>query len=169
VIRSFVFLAILSLVLCGTATAKDASALNGEMSPLQYLIGNWGCSVVVMTGPNTTATQQGNLTFALAPDNTLSQTIYSPPYAANAFIGYVAQIKQYFLASTDNGGGSSTEMATMGSGHTIVFTGSGFFQGKTVSLRDTEEKISDTQIHSISEMQMNGKWVTAANATCTKR
>ncbi len=40
---------------------------------------------------------------------------------------------------------------------------------QTAPSRETDEKLSDTKIHHVGEVNIGGNWTKVADATCTKR
>jgi len=145
-----------------------AQPLTGDMAGTQYLVGSWDCSVRVMPPTGGSRQENATLTFAVVPGNALSQTIVSPVFSSVGFLGYDTQLKKFFSNTVDNVGGASMQTADSGSpGHT-VFTGTSTQGGQTAPSRDTDDKISDTQIHSLTEINLGGTWTKVADASCTK-
>lgn len=152
------------------AAPASAQTLTGEMVKLQYLVGTWNCSVTAMVPPGGTKQESGTLTFAPAPGNALSQMINTPTFSAVGFIGYDAQTKKFFQNTVNSMGGVGSQSADSGSaGHTVVFSGTATEGGQIAQSRDTDVKVSDTQISSVTEVNIGGNWTKVAEATCTKR
>ena len=155
--------------LISPAAPVFAQTLTGEMAATQYLVGTWDCSVTQMLP--TGGSQQGNATllFAAGPGNTLSQTFSSTVFSSVGLIGYSSQSRKYFSNSVDNMGGITTQTADQQQGARIIFSGTTTGMGRTFQSRDTDDKISDTKIHSLSEINIGGHWTKVAEGSCMKR
>ena len=159
--------AFLAIALCSTPAL--AQTLTGDMASLQYLAGTWDCAVTATMPTGQSQQQNATLTMAVAPGNVLSQTISSPTFTLNGFFGYNAQLNKFFSNSVDNMGGVSTQTTVRGTpGHT-VWTGTSGQGGQTAPSRDTDDRISDTKIHHVGEINIGGNWTKVVDATCTKR
>ncbi len=77
--------------------AASAQALTGEMAPLQYLVGTWDCSVDAMQPSGAMRHDNGTLSVAVAPGNTLSQTITSPMFSIVGLYGLQHPTQQIFF------------------------------------------------------------------------
>ena len=160
-------LALFALVFACSAPAF-AQTLTGEMASLQYLAGTWDCSVSAMMPNGSTQQQNATLTMAVGNGNVLSQTITSPMFMLSGFFGYNPQLSKFYSNTVDNMGGISAQTAAHGTpGHT-VWTGTSGLGGQMMPSRDTDDKISDTQIHHVGEINMGGNWTKVVDATCTK-
>jgi len=160
--------AFLTLIFTSAAPAF-AQTLTGEMASSQYLAGTWDCSVTAMMPTGGSQQQSATLTMAAATGNVLSQTITSPTFMLSGFFGYNTQLGKFYSNTIDNMGGFSTQTATRGGtpGHT-VWTGTSGQGGPTVPSRSTDDKISDTKIHHVGEVNLGGTWTKVVDATCTK-
>jgi len=166
-VKTLGILALLALVLTGTAPAS-AQTLTGEMASLQYLAGTWDCSVTATMPSGTNQQENATLTMAAATGNVLSQTITSPMFMLSGFFGYNAQLAKFYSNTVDNMGGVSTQTAARGApGHT-VWTGTSAQGGQTVPSRSTDDKLGDTKIHHVGEVNLGGTWTKVVDATCTK-
>ena len=146
-----------------------AQSLTGDMATTQYLVGTWDCSVTEMQMTGGTRQENATLTFAIVPGNALSQMINSPTFSSVGFIGFNTQTSQFFSNTVNSMGGISTQTATRpGSPVRIVFTGTATQGGQSAPTRDTNDKISDTRIHGITEINVGGRWTKVADASCTK-
>jgi hypothetical protein len=158
--------ALCALALSWSAPAIAQDTLSGEMARSAYLVGTWDCAV---NETMMNKQENGTITWAIAPGNALSQTIVTPSFSSLGYIGYNAQTGKFFENTVTNMGGFSTQAADRGTpGHTI-FTGMASQNGQTAPNRDTDDRISDTKIHAVSEVNIGGKWTKVAEVTCNKR
>jgi len=151
------------------SASADSSMGSASMSGLpknhQYLIGDWSCDahIAAMQG-QPAMTTHGTMTIALGPTMTIHSHVAAKDYASDSYQGYNAKTKTHWLNSTDSQGASTVETSMDG----MVFTGTTWQGGTSTPTRDTQTKISDTKIHDLTELKMNGKWTTLADVTCTK-
>ena len=89
------------------------------------------------------------------------------PFTVRGVMGYDPQTKKLVMGSADNMGGYSSAGSDGWSGDTLVWVGPWHMGTQTVTGRDTFVKKSATEMTHKAEIEMDGKWMTLAQETCT--
>jgi hypothetical protein len=141
------------------------TALTGSMSAMQFLIGSWTCTVKIaaMHG-QPAATDHGVITYSVVPGNAIHSHVTASDYAEDYYNGYVDQAKIYWMNAIDAYGTVSTETSADGK----LFTGSSTSGGTTSNIRDTFSHPTSDTIRDVQEVQSNGAWQSATDASCTR-
>jgi hypothetical protein len=139
--------------------------LTGNMSAMQYLIGSWTCTVKIaaMHG-QPAATDHGVATYSVVPGNAIHSHVTASDYASDNYSGYVDQAKIYWMNAIDAYGTVSNETSTDGK----VFSGWSTSEGTKSNIRDTFSHPTADATRDLQEVQTNGKWQTATDASCTR-
>jgi hypothetical protein len=141
------------------------TALTGNMSAMQFLIGSWTCTVKVaaMHG-QPAATDHGVVTYSVVPGNAIHSHVTANDYASDYYSGYVDPAKIFWMNAIDAYGTVSSETSTDGK----VFSGSSTSGGTKSNIRDTFSHPTPDATRDLQEVQTNGAWQTATDASCTR-
>ena len=141
------------------------TALTGNMSSMQFLIGTWSCTVKVAASQDQPATtDQGVVTYAVVPGNAIHSHVTASDYSSDYYSGYVDKAKIYWMNTIDAYGTVSSETSTDGK----IFTGSSTGGGTKSKIRDTFTHPTPTTTRDVQEVESNGAWQTATDASCTR-
>ncbi len=141
------------------------SALTGNMSAMQFLIGTWSCTVKLAASQDQPArSEQGVVTYTMVPGNAIHSHVSASDYASDYYTGYVDEAKIYWINTIDAYGSVSSETSTDGK----VFTGSNTGGGTTSKIRDTFTHPTPDTTRDLQEVESNGAWQTATDASCTR-
>jgi hypothetical protein len=146
-------------------TPSGQTALTGNMAAMQFLVGSWDCTVKVaaMQGQPAT-TDHGVVAYTVVPGNAIHSHVAASDYASDNYSGYVDSSKSYWMSTIDAFGDVSSETSTDGK----VFSGSSTGGGRTSQIRDTLSHPMSNTIRDVQEVQSNGTWQTATDASCTR-
>jgi hypothetical protein len=141
------------------------TALAGNMAAMQFLVGSWSCTVKLAAMQGQPArTDHGTVTYAVVPGNALHSHVTANDYASDNFTGYVDEAKLYWMNTIDAYGTVSSETSTDGK----VFTGTSTGGGTKSKIRDTFTHPTPDTTRDVQEVQSNGAWQTATDASCTR-
>jgi uncharacterized protein DUF1579 len=134
-----------------------------ELQQLNWLLGTWDVQSTVFA---TAAAPESNLGGTTVVTRVLGDTwlqfadeIFGKEQDLG-FITYNVVTRKWIAAQVDASGNSVTTTSPGWSGNKIVFTGRALIVGEEAMLRQTLEKISDTQYMILNEERLpNGKWV----------
>ncbi len=149
------------------APAQTTSTLTDEMASFQYLIGTWDCAYTLII-PGGTRQENGTATFGYAPPNSLAVRIALRDVDQAAYIHFEPRTNKYAMSVTDSLGDIVLETADRSTPGHLVFIASGGSPPSEL-LRNTNDKISATQFHALSETKSGDTWTKTSEATCTKR
>ncbi len=137
-----------------SASADNTTSM-GSMTAMpkshQYLLGVWQCTVhLAAMGGEPATTDHGTLTISMAPGNTIHWHVGASDYMSSSYEGYDVRSKTHWLNTVDTTGVVTAETSKDG----MVYTGTSLEGGKSTPTRDTQTKISDTEIRDITEIQV---------------
>ena len=89
------------------------------------------------------------------------------PFTVRGVMGYDPQTKKLVMGSADDMGGYSSSGSDGWNGDALVWVGPWHMGSQTVTGRDTFTKKSATEMTHRAEIEMDGKWVTLGQETCT--
>lgn len=158
-------LAVLIFLPASADTPPPQTPLTGGMSSMRFLIGSWTCTVKVaaMHGQPAT-TEHGVVTYSVVPGNAMHSHVTTSDYASDNYSGYDDASKTYWINTIDAYGTMSSETSTDGT----VFTGENTTAGVKSKIRDTFTHPAADSARDVQEVQSNGDWVTATDASCTR-
>jgi hypothetical protein len=140
-------------------------ALAGGMAAMQFLVGSWSCTVKLAAMQGQPArTDHGTVTYSVVPGNALHAQVTAGDYASENFSGYVEDAKVYWTNTIDAYGTVSSETSKDGK----VFTGTSTGGGTTSTIRDTITHPASDTTRDVQEVQSNGAWQTATDASCKR-
>jgi hypothetical protein len=141
------------------------TALTGNMSSMQFLIGSWSCTVKIAASQDQPAiTDHGVVTFSVVPGNAIHSHVTASDYASDYYSGYVDKAKIFWMNTIDAYGSVSSETSTDGK----IFTGENSGAGTKSKIRDTFSHPTADTTRDLQEVQSNGAWKTATDASCTR-
>jgi hypothetical protein len=165
VASAFCALAVLVVLPASADMPPPSAALTGNMSAMQFLIGSWTCTVnIAAMHGQPASTDHGILTYSVVPGNAIHSHVTANDYAEDYYSGYVDAQKSYWMNAIDAYGTVSTETSTDGK----VFTGSSTSEGTKSKIRDTFTHPTADTTRDVQEVQSNGAWQTATDASCTR-
>jgi hypothetical protein len=134
-----------------------------ELQQLDWLLGTWDVSSTVFA---TAAAQESNLGGTTVVTRVLGDTwlqfadeIFGKEQDLG-FITYNVVTHKWIAAQVDASGNSVTTTSPGWTGNKLVFTGRALIVGETAMLRQTFEKVSDTEYVILNEEHLpNGQWV----------
>lgn len=131
----------------------------------QYMLGTWQCTVHLpaMQG-HPASVDHGTMTVSVSPMMTLHAQVVAKDYMSDSYEGYDMKTKTHWETTGDTTGQVASESSKDGK----VFTGTTWSSGTATPIRDVETKVSDTQWHDVTSLQMNGTWAVLADSMCTK-
>jgi hypothetical protein len=158
-------MALLALLPASADSPPPQTALTGNMAAMQFLIGSWNCSVKVAAMQGQPAiTDSGVVTYSVVPGNAIHSHVTASDYASDNYSGYDEKSTSFWMSTIDAFGDVGSETSTDGK----VFSGSSTSAGTTSQIRDTFSHPTSTTIRDVQEVQSNGSWTTATDASCTR-
>ena len=165
-----------------TAFAVSGSAQQGppkpaaEMDQIAFFEGSWSCKGKTFETPMGPAGEMTSTVDIRKELNghfqggTVKGTMPNqPPFEGRLHVTYDSGMKQFVMLWVDNMGGWAQSMSPGWKGDTFVYEGEGHMGGQTMKSRDTFTRSGTGSMKHTWAMQMNGKWVTAGEETCTKK
>jgi hypothetical protein len=148
------------------APAKAADTmLTGQMAAFNYLLGApWTCTTQVPAMHDMPAhTEQGTVTFEVAPRNIIHDHVSSENYMGDDYFGYSSRMSNYWTASADNQ--ASYGLATSPDGRT--FTGTMHMGMMAMDVTTAYKKAGDNSI-SMTEVMSGGGQSATVSTSCTR-
>ena len=158
--------------LCAVGALQASSAIAAETGSMpashMMFLGTWRCAVKFPA-------MDGQKAFSAVGMMTISQSGYGTihshvqgvghGYASDSYEGYNKKTKTWWIAASDNTGGSSYESS---SDHK-AYTGTGLSPDGQVGIRDTRTMQGMHTMHLVGEEKLHGKWAPASDGVCTKQ
>ena len=146
------------------------------MAQIAFFEGTWSCSGKMFESPMgpagaTTSTAQikkdlnGHFQMGLIKGSAPNL----PPFEGRFQATYDAGTKQFVMMWADNMGGWSQTSSPGWKGDTMTYEGESHMAGQTMKTREAFTKSGAASMKHISEGEMNGKWMTLGEETCTKK
>jgi len=148
------------------AAADTAPSAAQSMSSMRFLLGTWTCSVKAVDGSNPQVTTVSTM----SADGTkmLNRTVSGGDGTGQMWLD---PNKRQWIQTADSTKGTSSQMSSGWTGHTIVWTGTLSANGMpTMGYRTTVVKVNDAKTTQIDELgnPSGGTWITADSAVCAK-
>ena len=171
-------LAILTMTFAAVAAAQQQGPPKpaAEMAQIAYFEGTWTCSGKMMESPmgpaaNTTTNVQirkdlnGHFQTGLIKGSAPNL----PPFEGRFQATYDTGAKQFVMMWADNMGGWSQTSSAGWNGDTTTYAGESHMGGQTMKTREVFTKSGAASMKHISEAEMNAKWTTIGDESCTKK
>jgi len=151
---------------------------NPHLKELKYFAGTWQCkgtSFAFMGTPEhkTSATVDASWTlndYWLSLRYHESQTaINAHPFDVRVFWGWDEQTKKFAAGGVDNMGSYSIQSSSGWDGNKLTWEGDMHGGGMTMKARDVFTKVSATKVEHMGQAEIEGKWMTLDQETCTKK
>jgi len=170
-------LAVLTLAFTALASAQQGPPQPAaEMSQLAYFEGTWSCSGKMMQSPMgpggaTTSTVQvrKDLNGHFQTGVIKGSATGMPPFEGRFQATYDAGMKQFVMLWADNMGGWSQTSSAGWKGDTLIYEGDSHMSGQSMKMRESFTKSGAASMKRVAEGEVNGKWMTLAEETCTKK
>lgn len=176
-IRSLSALGILTIASAFVGAAQQGPPKPApEMAQIAYFEGNWTCSGKMMESPMgpagaTTSTAQirKDMNGHFQTGVIKGQMPNTPPFEGQFHVTYDGGSKRFVMMWVDNMGGWSQSSSAGWKGETLTWEGEGHMGAMTMKQREAFTKSGPASMKHTSEGEMNGKWMTLGEESCTKK
>lgn len=168
-----------AFVLVGTMASAEQPQMPKpapEMSQIAFFNGSWSCDGKMQAtpmGPAGTMTSTAQIQTAL--DGFWQAGVIKgtspglPPFEGRFYVTYDPGAKHYLMMWMDSMGGWSRSSSSGWKADSMVYEGDSHMAGESMKTRETFSKGGAGSMKHVSEMQMNGKWMTTFEETCKKK
>jgi hypothetical protein len=164
-----------ALVIVGSAQQGPPKPAS-EMSQLAFFEGRWACEGKMFQTPmapagtmKSTADIRRDLGGHFQTGTIKGTSANMPPFEGRFHATYDTGLKQFVMLWVDNMGGWAQNTSRGWKGDAMVYEGEGHMGGQAMKGRDTFTRAGTGSMKHMWEMQIDGKWVTAGEETCTKQ
>jgi hypothetical protein len=164
------------VLMAAQGTSQEMPKPAPEMAKIDFFEGNWTCNGKMNAspmGPAGTMTSTADIRKDLGgfwQSGSIKGTMQNmPPFEGMFHTTYDPAAKQYLMFWVDNMGGWARSTSPGWQGDKMVYNGDSHMPGqKPMKGRDTFTR-SGTSMKHVWELQMDGKWMTLGEETCTKK
>ena len=151
---------------------------NPKLKELAYFAGTWSCKgtgFAFMGTPEhkTAATVDAawilNKYWLSLRYHEMNTAINAHPIDVRVMWGFDEQTKTFTSTSADNMGGYIAQNSSGWDGNKLTWDGELHAGGGTMKARDVFTKVSATKVEHKGEAEIDGKWMTMDEETCTKK
>jgi hypothetical protein len=147
-----------------------------EMAQLSFFEGSWTCDGEMFETPMNPAGKMKS-TVDIGKDlgghfqsgHVKGSAPNMPPFEGRFHATYDPGAKGFVMLWVDNMGGWAQSTSSGWKGDTLVYEGEGHMGGQTMKSRDTFQRNAKGTMKHTWAAQIEGKWVTAGEETCTKK
>ena len=147
-----------------------------EMAQVAYFEGMWACegktfaTPIGPAGPIKSTTEVRRDLNGFVQTGTIKGTSPNmPPFEGRFHTTYDLGMKRYVMLWVDNMGGWEQTTSSGWKGDSMVFEGEVHMGGHTMKSRETFMKSGPASMKRTIEVQIEGKWMVAAEETCQKK